>query len=225
MSDTWVQTFLVIVSVVFVNNFVLAKFLGLCPFVGVSKKTEAALGMGMAVCFVMTLASVVTYGIYAFLFRDNTILQAVLGEEIRGADLQYVLKTVSYILVIASLVQFVEIVMKKAAPGLYQTLGIYLPLITTNCAILGVALLNTTDASADFRTLGFWGVVVQGFFAGIGFTMALLLMSGIRERLDALMMPKAFKGIPIAFLCTGLMALSFLGFTGIVEGLGATFSG
>jgi Na+-translocating ferredoxin:NAD+ oxidoreductase subunit A len=223
--DPFVQYILIIISVVFVNNFVLAKFLGLCPFVGVSKKTHAALGMGMAVCFVMTLASIATWVIHHFVFREDTVLRAILGPNISGQELQYVLKTISYILVIAALVQLVEIFMKKVFPALYQTLGIYLPLITTNCAILGVALLNTTDAPDDFIAMGIMAPIVQGLFAGVGFTIALLLMSGIRERLDVSLLPKAFQGVPVAFICTGLMALAFLGFTGIIEGLRVTFSG
>ena len=195
---------LVIVSMVFVSNFVLTKFLGLCPFLGVTRKTDSAVGMGLAVIFVMTMTSIVTY----FLF--HCVLERY--------KLTPVLKVTSYILVIAALVQFVEIVLKKTAPALYKALGIYLPLITTNCAVMGVALLNTTDAGKTIQRLGFPGVLAQGVGAGVGFLVAMLLMSGIRERLEIMPVPRALKGIPIALVCTGLMALAFMGFQGMIQG-------
>lgn len=206
---------LIIVSVVFVNNFVLAKFLGLCPFLGVSQKTSAAMGMGVAVTFVMTLSSAITWIVYNYiLLPGDANIIAMIFPSIRELGLIEVLKTISYILVIATLVQLVEMMLRKMVPALYESLGIYLPLITTNCAVLGVALLNTTDSPEH---LGFIEATVQGFGAGIGFTVAMLLMSGIRERLAVVNIPQPLRGIPIAFICTGLMALAFFGFSGMVQ--------
>lgn len=205
---------LIIVSVVFVNNFVLAKFLGLCPFLGVSQKTSSAVGMGAAVTFVMTLSSAITWIVYNYVLLPGDVnIIAKVFPSIRELGLIEVLKTISYILVIATLVQLVEMMLRKMVPTLYESLGIYLPLITTNCAVLGVALLNTTDSPTQ---LGFLQATVQGFGAGIGFTIAMLLMSGIRERLALVNIPKPLRGVPIAFICTGLMALAFFGFSGMV---------
>lgn len=205
---------IIIVSVVFVNNFVLAKFLGLCPFLGVSQKTSSALGMGAAVTFVMTLASAITWILYNYiLLPGDANLVGMVFPSIGETGLIEVLKTISYILVIATLVQLVEMMLRKMVPALYDSLGVFLPLITTNCAVLGVALLNTTDSP---QYLGFIEAIVQGFGAGIGFTVAILLMSGIRERLALLSIPKPLQGLPIAFICTGLMALAFFGFSGMV---------
>lgn len=205
---------IIIVSVVFVNNFVLAKFLGLCPFLGVSQKTSSALGMGAAVTFVMTLASAITWILYNYiLLPGDANIVGMVFPSIGETGLIEVLKTISYILVIATLVQLVEMMLRKMVPALYDSLGVFLPLITTNCAVLGVALLNTTDSP---QHLGFIEAIVQGFGAGIGFTVAILLMSGIRERLALLSIPKPLQGIPIAFICTGLMALAFFGFSGMV---------
>ncbi|MDR4507595.1 MAG: RnfABCDGE type electron transport complex subunit A [Candidatus Brocadiaceae bacterium] len=205
----------IIVSVVFVNNFVLSKFLGLCPFLGVSQKTSSAVGMGAAVTFVMTLSSAITWVVYNFvLLPGDANLVALVFPSVRETGLIEVLKTISYILVIATLVQLVEMMLRKMAPSLYESLGIFLPLITTNCAVLGVALLNTTDSPEH---LSFFKAVVQGFGAGIGFTVAMLLMSGIRERLAVVNVPESLRGIPIAFICTGLMALAFFGFSGMVQ--------
>ena len=200
---------------IFVNNFVLARFLGLCPFIGVSKRTDEAVGMGMAVTFVMTLASAVTWLLYNYLLlpeanTGHNIMSFIVGDDV---NLVPILKNVSYILVIAALVQLVEITMRKISPALYRALGIYLPLITTNCAVMGVALLNTTDAPRHFS---FVEATLQGFAAGIGFMVAMLLMSAIRERLARADVPGSMKGVPIAFICTALMALSFLGFAGIL---------
>jgi Na+-translocating ferredoxin:NAD+ oxidoreductase subunit A len=206
---------LIIVSVVFVNNFVLAKFLGLCPFLGVSQKTSSAAGMGAAVTFVMTLSSAITWIVYNYVLLPGDVnVIAKVFPSIRELGLIEVLKTISYILVIATLVQLVEMMLRKMVPALYESLGIYLPLITTNCAVLGVALLNTTDSPTQ---LGFLQATVQGFGAGIGFTIAMLLMSGIRERLALVNIPKPLQGVPIAFICTGLMALAFFGFSGMVQ--------
>ena len=188
------------VYVALVNNFVLSQFLGICPFIGVTKKTSSAFGMGLAVTFVMTLASMVTWGIYHGLLVPN--------------GLEDVLTTASFILVIAALVQLVEMIIRKVSQPLYQALGIYLPLITTNCAVLGAALLNTTKAPPGGFTL--LQATVSGFFAGVGFMIAMLLMSGVRESLEHANIPKPLRGAPIAFISTGLMALAFMGFSGMV---------
>lgn len=207
--------FTLMISMVFVSNFVLAKFLGLCPFIGVTKRTDSAFGMGMAVTFVMTLASAVTWLIHRYVLLPASqsgfnIFSGLVGPDVSLAP---VLKTVSYILVIATLVQFVEMFLRKSVPVLYKSLGIFLPLITTNCAVMGVALLNTTNTD---EVLSFSAAVFQGFFAGIGFLLVMLLMSGIRERLDMLPLPEAVKGVPIALVCTALMALAFTGFGGLI---------
>jgi electron transport complex protein RnfA len=209
------MNFLVIMlGMVFINNFVLAQFLGLCPFLGVSKKTEAALGMGLAVVFVMTLASSVTWFIYTYLLLPGSAnLFFRLGLIEKTTSLVDVLKVVSYILVIATLVQLVEMVLRKSVPTLYKALGIYLPLITTNCAVMGVALLNTSGAK---RPLSFLEALCQGFFAGVGFLLVMLLMSAIREKLEYSKVPEALRGVPIAFICTSLMAIAFLGFQGLI---------
>lgn len=182
------------VGSIFVNNFVLFRFLGLCPFFGVSKKTSSALGMGVAVIFVMTCASAITWPVYTYLLIPFEI---------------EFMRTVTFILVIAAFVQLTEMVIRKYQPSLYKSLGIYLPLITTNCAVLGVALLNLEERYSLI------GSVVDGFSAGIGFTLALLLMSGIRERLELADVPKSFKGLPIAFISAALLALAFMAFTGV----------
>lgn len=194
---------LIFISVVFVNNFVLSRFLGLCPYVGVSRRSDAALGMGMAVIFVMTMTSAVTWLIYArFLIPYH---------------LEF-LRTIAFILVIATLVQLVEMVIQKVSPALYRALGIYLPLITTNCAVLGVAVLNTDiffnrGLAVD---LSFLKTIIQGFGAGVGFTLAMLLMSGIRERLELSEVPESLRGAPIAFITAAIMSMAFMGFVGIV---------
>ena len=199
-----------------VQNFVIARFLGLCPFIGQSDSKSKAIGMGVAVTFVMTLASFVTYLLYKYVLVPNSLFLTSIPflKPIAKVGLVDVLKTASYILVIASLVQFVEMFLRRHVPALYRAMGIYLALITTNCAVLGVALLNTTDAPAD---IGLVGAVLQGFFAGLGFTLVMLLMAGIRERLQYLNVPRCMRGAPIAFICTGLMALAFLGFAGMAN--------
>ena len=185
--------FTIAIAAVFINNFVLSRFLGLCPFMGVSRNISSAVGMGMAVIFVMTVASLVTWPLYHLVLHTYNITY---------------LRTIVFILVIASLVQFVEMALEKTAPALYQALGIFLPLITTNCAILGVAVLNIDDELSLIESL------TQGFSAGVGFTLALVLMAGIRERLDLARVPKVFEGVPIALICAGLMSIAFLGFAG-----------
>ena len=209
-------TFLTIgFSAIFVSNFVLARFLGLCPFIGVTQKIKSALGMGGAVTFVMFLASLVTYTLYGLILKEGALWAE--------ADLILVLKTPMYILVIATLVQLVEMFLRSRVPALYDSLGVYLPLITTNCAIMGVALINTTDAPQQIQQMGeasfAQGLIAaswHGIAAGIGFTVAMLLMSGIRERLDYADVPESLQGTPIAFVCAALMAMAFLGFTGML---------
>lgn len=209
-----IRTLLTIaVSIALINNMVLGRFLGLCPFLGVSRKSSSAVGMGIAVIFVMTMTSVVTWLLYQYLLLPGG--QNVLGrfsEYVRENGLVAVLRTTLYILVIAVLVQFVEMIMKRGTPALYRALGIYLPLITTNCCVLGVALLNTTDARTPLTLLQ---ATTQGFFGGAGFMMAMLLMSGIREQLELADLPQPMRGMPIALICTGLMALAFMGFAGM----------
>ncbi|MBU4541140.1 MAG: electron transport complex subunit RsxA [Firmicutes bacterium] len=187
----------IMISAIFVNNFVLSRFLGICPFLGVSKQVETAVGMGVAVTFVMALASGITYVV------QYSILNPL--------GLGY-LQTIAFILVIATLVQLVEMVIKKASPSLYQALGVYLPLITTNCAVLGVALLNI-----QFQ-YNFIETIFHGVGAALGFTLAIVLFAGIRERLETSAVPKALEGFPIALLTAGLMAIAFLGFSGMKLG-------
>ncbi len=188
---------LILVSSIFVNNFVLARFLGICPFLGVSKKVETALGMGMAVTFVMTVATVVTWFIQYFVLIPFGI--------------EY-LQTIAFILVIASLVQLVEMIIQKVSPTLYQSLGIFLPLITTNCAVLGLAVLNVQK---DYT---FLEGVVFSIGAALGFTLALVLFAGLRERLELCAIPQSFQGTAIALVTAGLLSLSFMGFAGLVKG-------
>jgi len=200
------------IAAIFINNFVLQRFLGICPYIGVSKNLDSALGMGFAVVFVMTLASMVTWLIDTFLLRPTSSnLFYIIFSSKEPPDLLY-LKTIAFILVIASLVQFVEMVIQKRSPALYRSLGIYLPLITTNCAILGVTLLNL-DSNYSFIES-----IVHGFSAGLGFTVELLLMAGIREKLDLAPIPYSLKGMPIAFIMAGLMSIAFLGFSGLKIG-------
>lgn len=190
------ELLLIVIGSVLVNNFVMSQFLGICPFLGVSKKTETALGMGMAVTFVMALASLITYFIQAYLLVP--------------LDLEY-MQTIAFILVIAVLVQIVEIALKKISLSLYQALGVYLPLITTNCAVLGVALLNTREGYNLIES------VVNGTSAAIGFTIAIVMLASIRERLATGNMPKWMDGFPGALITAGLMSLAFQGFSGLIQ--------
>ena len=176
------------------NNFIFSQFLGICPFLGVSKKVDTAVGMGFAVIFVMGLASAITWAVNRFILIPF--------------DLGY-MQTVAFILVIASLVQFIEMFLQKAVPSLYTALGVYLPLITTNCAVLGVALLNIQN------NYGFISSVVYGITGGVGFLVAIVLFASIRERLVFADYPKSFEGFPIALVTAGLMALAFMGFSGL----------
>jgi Na+-translocating ferredoxin:NAD+ oxidoreductase subunit A len=188
------EIIIIIMGAILVENFVLTKFLGICPFLGVSKKLSPALGMSGAVVFVMTIASAVTWVINEFLLVP--------------CELGY-LQTLTFILVIASLVQFVETILKKFMPPLYKALGVYLPLITTNCAVLGVALLNIQ------KEYTFINAVFYGMGAGLGFTLALVLFSGVRERLEKCDVPVAFKGLPISLIAAGLVSMAFFGFQGL----------
>ncbi len=187
--------FLILLSSILVNNFVLSRFLGICPFLGVSKRVQTAAGMGLAVTFVMALASVITYFVWYFI-----LVPLGIGY----------LQTVAFILVIAALVQLVEMALQKLSPSLYQALGVFLPLITTNCAVLGVAILNITEQ------YGFVGTLVNGIGAAIGFTLAIVLFAGIRERLELSNIPKAMQGIPIALISAALMSVAFMGFSGMI---------
>ena len=191
----YVQALLgILLSAVLTENFILVKFYGICPFLGVSKKIDTALGMGMAVTFVMALASAACWAV------DSYVLQPL--------DLGY-MQTISFILVIASLVQVVEMFLKKFVPALYKALGIFLPLITTNCAVLGVALVNVQEGY-DFLLSVFNGVC-----GGLGFTLAIVLFASIRERVDKSDCPAAFKGVPITLIAAGLLAMAFMGFSGL----------
>lgn len=193
----------IIFSMILVNNYVLSQFLGICPFLGVSKKTSTATGMSAAVAFVITLATLVTYLLNKYLLVP--------------ANLEF-LQTISFILVIASLVQVVEIVLKKSAPALYQALGIFLPLITTNCTVLGVAITVVTKEftfGQPSHMLGLGEAVLYAFATSLGYGLAMILFSGIREHLDLNDVPKPFKGLPIALISAGLLAMAFMGFSGI----------
>lgn len=185
----------ILVSTILVNNYVFAQFLGVCPFLGVSAKVDTAIGMGIAVTFVVVLASALTWMIQIFILNPLNIAY---------------LQTIAFILVIASLVQFVEMFIKKASPALYTAMGVYLPLITTNCVVLGVAVLNIQKEYNLIET------IFSGFGASVGFTLALLFMSCLREKLAIGNVPKALQGVPIALVSAGLMALAFSGFGGLV---------
>ena len=196
---------LIFISAIFVNNIILSQFLGICPFLGVSKKVDTSLGMSAAVAFVLTLATIVTWCVQKF------VLDAF--------GLQY-LQTIAFILVIASLVQMVEIVLKKTSPSLYAALGIFLPLITTNCAVLGIAIDVVTKqftfgGAAHFLSLG--ESLVYAFATSLGYGLAMVIFAGIREQLALSDVPKAFKGVPIALVTVGILALAFMGFSGMVK--------
>lgn len=186
--------FIILVSGILVNNFVLSRFLGICPFLGVSRQVETAAGMSMAVAFVITLASVITFFVQKFILIPFHI--------------EY-MQTIAFILVIASLVQFVEMVVKKVSPSLYKGLGVYLPLITTNCAVLGITILNIQGGYNIIET------IVNAIGVSGGFGLAIILFSGIRERLEFSDVPSAFKGFPIALVAASLMSIAFLGFAGL----------
>lgn len=185
------------------ENYILSKFLGICPFLGVSKKVNTAVGMSVAVTFVMVLATAVTWPIYTYLLVPN--------------DLAY-LQTIVFILIIAALVQLVEIVLRKYIPSLYNALGIYLPLITTNCAVLGVTMLVLEKGAAD-PTFGYLQSLVNAFGSGIGFLVAMVIFAGVRQKMEACDILETMKGLPITLVAASLVAVSFLGFQGLVDGL------
>lgn len=200
---------LIFITAIFVNNVVLSQFLGICPFLGVSKKVDSALGMGAAVAFVLTLATIVTYLVQKFVLVPFS--------------LEY-LQTIAFILVIAALVQMVEIILKKTAPALYQALGVFLPLITTNCCILGVAILVAND---NYATQGLepnlLTGVVYAFSTAVGFALALVVFAAIREQLDLMPIPMGMRGMSIALVTAGLLAMAFMGFSGVDAGLARLF--
>ena len=187
--------FVILLSSILVNNFVMSRFLGCCPFLGVAKKINTALGMGAAVTFVMSLASVITYLVQYFVLEPLGVAY---------------LQTIAFILVIAALVQLVEMVIQKMSPSLYKALGVYLPLITTNCAVLGVAILNINEHYNLLESL------VNGFGGAVGFTLAIVLFAGIREKLEYSDIPQPLQGFPIALITAGLMSIAFLGFQGMI---------
>ena len=191
------EILILLIGAVFVNNFVLSQFLGICPFLGVSKKTDTALGMGLAVTFVMGISSVLTYALYQYVLVP--------------LDIAYI-RTIAFILVIAGLVQAVEIILKRFSPTLYNALGVYLPLITTNCAVLGVTIINI-GVQASFNLLT---AFLNGIFSGLGFTLALLLMASVRERMSTSNIPKPFRGFPITLIAASIMSLAFMAFAGMV---------
>lgn len=193
---------LIFITAIFVNNVILSQFLGICPFLGVSKKVETAMGMGMAVAFVLTIATIVTFLIQKYLLDTLGIGY---------------LQTIAFILVIAALVQMVEIILKKVSPSLYQALGVFLPLITTNCCILGVAILVIQK---DFDLLT---GVIYAVSTALGFALALIIFAGIREQLEMVNIPKGMKGMSIALVTAGLLAMAFMGFSGVDRGLAAVW--
>ncbi|MBO7569564.1 MAG: electron transport complex subunit RsxA [Bacteroidaceae bacterium] len=200
--DYVLSLILIIIVAIFVNNVVLAQFLGICPFLGVSKKVDTASGMGMAVTAVLVVATIVTYLIQVYVLN--------------AFGLEY-LQTIAFILVIAALVQMIEIILKKTMPALYQALGVFLPLITTNCCILGVAILVIQK---DYDLLE---GIVYALSTGIGFLLAMVLFAGLREQLDLVDVPKSFRGVPIALVTAGLLAMAFMGFSGVDGGLKILF--
>lgn len=201
---------LIFITAIFVNNVVLSQFLGICPFLGVSKKVETATGMGAAVAFVLTIATIVTYLIQTLILVPN--------------DLVY-LQTIAFILVIAALVQMVEIILKKVSPSLYQALGVFLPLITTNCCILGVAIqvAQGTYAHTGIEKAGLFSGVVYALSTALGFALAMVVFAGIREQLARVAIPKALQGMSIALVTAGLLAMAFMGFSGVDKGLATLF--
>lgn len=189
---------IILMTSVLVNNYVLVRFLGICPFLGVSKKLNQAVGMGVAVTFVMLMATSATYPIYTYLLAPN--------------GMEY-MRTIVFILVIAALVQLVEIILKRYIPSLHKSLGIYLPLITTNCAVLGVTINNINDGYS------FSEAMVSSFGCGLGFLLAMVLFAGVRSRIEEANPPESFKGLPITLVSAAIVALSFMGFAGLIEGI------
>ncbi len=201
--DTFKGLVVILMSSVLVNNYVLNKFLGICPFLGVSKKLNQAVGMGISVIFVMLVASAVTWPIQKYVLE--------------GLGLEYT-QTIVFILVIAALVQFIEIVLKKFIPSLHKSLGVYLPLITTNCAVLGVTINNIIDYGA-LETNGFLTAMVSSLGCGLGFLLAMVLFSGMRSRIDESNIPESFKGLPVTLIAASFISLAFFGFAGVIDNL------
>ncbi len=202
-----IKLIVILLSAVFINNYVLSRFLGICPFLGVSKKLDSATGMSLAVIFVMLMATAVTYPIQAFLLIPN--------------NLEY-LQTIVFILVIAALVQLVEIILKRYIPSLHKSLGVYLPLITTNCAVLGVTILNVQDYPVNETTTFWWGFaesMINSLGSGLGFFLAMVMFSGVRSAIEGNDIPKSFQGLPITLIAAAITSLSFLGFGGIIENI------
>ena len=191
------EILIILLSGILVDNFILSKFLGICPFLGVSKKLDSAVGMGVAVTFVMVLATATTWPIYTYLLYPNFVY----------------LNTLAFILVIAALVQLLEIILKKYLPPLHRALGVYLPLITTNCAMLGVTLLNLEESYTFLQS------IINSLGAGIGFLLAMVLFSGVRKRMESATVTKSFQGMPITLIAAGIVALAFAGFNGLIEGI------
>ena len=204
--ETLLSLPVILLSTVLVNNFVLSRFLGCCPFLGVSKKVGTALGMGVAVTFVLTLASLITYLVQYYLLQPMWLQVFGLTQV---PDLRF-LQTIAFILVIAALVQFVEMFIQKSSPSLYSAMGVYLPLITTNCAVLGAAIININEGYNLIQS------VVNGLGAGLGFLLAIVLCAGVRERLESVKIPQGMKGMPIALVSAGLISIAFLGFQGLI---------
>ena len=200
MNSEITKLIIISISAALVNNVILSQFLGLCPFLGVSKKIKTALGMGLAVVFVITISSFITGLIYKYILSNDKIV---------GGQLKF-LRTIVFILIIAALVQLVEMFLKKKVKSLYNALGVYLPLITTNCAVLGVAEKNVLKEYTILEG------VVNGFATAVGFTIAIVIMAGIREKIEFNSIPKSFKGTPIVLITAGLMAIAFCGFSGII---------
>ena len=196
--DTFKSLIVILMSSVLINNYVLSRFLGICPFLGVSKKLNQAVGMGLSVIFVMLVASAVTWPIQYYILDKN--------------GLSY-MQTIVFILVIATLVQFIEIVLKKLLPSLHKSLGVYLPLITTNCAVLGVTINNITDGYSFIES------IVSSLGCGLGFLLAMVLFSGIRSKIDERYVPESFKGLPVTLIAASFISLAFFGFAGIVDNL------
>ena len=192
------QVIIILFSAILVDNFVLSKFLGICPFLGVSKKLDSAIGMSIAVTFVMVMATAATWPVYYFVLVPN--------------HLTY-LNTILFILIIAALVQLVEIILKKYVPSLHRSLGVYLPLITTNCAVLGVTLLNIEE------TYGFLHAIINATGAGLGFMLAMVLFAGVRSKMENAVITKSFDGIPITLIAASIVSLAFMGFSGIIDGI------
>ncbi len=193
-----IKLIIILLSAVFINNYILSRFLGICPFLGVSKKLDSATGMSLAVIFVMMIATAVTWPIQMFLLNPN--------------NLGY-LQTIVFILVIAALVQLVEIVLKRYVPALHKSLGVYLPLITTNCAILGVTILNIDEGYTFAESM------VNSLGSGLGFMLAMIMFSGVRSKLEGADIPKSFKGLPITLVAASITSLSFMGFGGVIENM------